>query len=90
MSTAPLQMFDGKRKLLLQDAAGTYAEVVASAAVLYSTTGEPFLADGPASYNYNADGTINYVQIAAGSDSFRQTWTWTNGQLTSTSGWVKQ
>ena len=40
--------------------------------------------------NYNSDGTVNYVQVVNGADTYRQTLTWVSGQLTAISKWVKQ
>lgn len=57
---------------------------------LLSTTGEYFRADGATTISYNADGTIAYIQITDGSSNYRQTWTWTSGNPTSITGWVKQ
>lgn len=39
--------------------------------------------------SYNADGTVAYVEVVA-SETYRQTWTWSNGLLMSVSRWVKQ
>ncbi len=40
--------------------------------------------------SYNADGTLNYVQVVNGGLTYRQTMTWSSGQLTGVSNWVKQ
>lgn len=42
------------------------------------------------SYNHNPDGSLNYIEVTDGISTWRQTWTWTAGKLTGTSGWVKQ
>lgn len=39
---------------------------------------------------YNADGSINYIQASDGSTTWRQTFSYTAGQLTGISAWVKQ
>jgi hypothetical protein len=68
---------------------GTWSEKVAVGS-LVATNGDSFNADGATTYSYNADDTIAYVQIAATGGTYRQTWTWTAGLLTSTTGWIKQ
>lgn len=60
------------------------------AGVATATNGDVFRLDGATTISYNADNTIAYIQIASGSDNYRQTWTWTSGNLTAVSGWVKQ
>lgn len=42
------------------------------------------------SYNYNSDGSLNYAEVTDGSKTYRQTYTWANGNLTSISAWTKQ
>lgn len=42
------------------------------------------------SYAYNGDGTIQHDQVTDGTNSWRQTYTWTAGRLTGISAWVKQ
>lgn len=39
---------------------------------------------------YNADGTLNYDEVTDGTNSWRQTMTWSSGNLTGTSAWVLQ
>lgn len=39
---------------------------------------------------YNGSGQIDYVQVAAGDSTYRQTMTYTSGKLTGVSAWVKQ
>ena len=39
---------------------------------------------------YNVDGTLNYVDATDGHNVWRQTYTYTAGQLTGISQWVKQ
>lgn len=46
--------------------------------------------DLPQTLVYNGDGTLNYVDATDGTDTWRQTYTWTAGRLTGISGWVKQ
>ena len=58
--------------------------------VLVATNGESFPADGPTAIAYNGDGTIQHVTITSGAASYRQTWTWTSGNVTAITGWVKQ
>lgn len=44
----------------------------------------------PQTLVYNGDGTLNYVEATSGTDTWRQTYTYTAGKLTGISGWVKQ
>lgn len=44
----------------------------------------------PQSLVYNGDGTLNFVQVAVGDTMYRQTLSYTSGQLTGISAWVKQ
>lgn len=39
---------------------------------------------------YNADDTLNYVQVVSAGNTYRQTMTWTSGKMTAVSNWVKQ
>lgn len=39
---------------------------------------------------YNADGTLNYVEITVNGLVYRQTLTYTSGKVTGISEWVKQ
>lgn len=41
-------------------------------------------------FNYNGDGTLNYIQVTSGINTYRQTFTYTTGALTGLSNWVKQ
>jgi hypothetical protein len=73
---------------------GTFAEVVGSVPLTRdSTRAYTFNLDSLAQQLfYNTDGTLNYV--IAGPDqngnSYKQTYTYTSGQLTGISAWVKQ
>ncbi len=42
------------------------------------------------SYNYNVDGTLQYDQVTDGTSIWRKTYSYTAGQLTGESVWVKQ
>lgn len=44
----------------------------------------------PQTYVYNADGTLNYIQVTQGVNTWRQTYTYTGGKITGISAWVKQ
>jgi len=57
---------------------------------IVATNGDVFNGDGPTVYDRAGDGTINHVEITDGGSTYRQTWTWTDGYLTATSGWVLQ
>lgn len=39
---------------------------------------------------YNADNTLNYIQVTVGESIYRQTMTYVAGNLTKISAWVKQ
>lgn len=39
---------------------------------------------------YNADGTLNYIQVTDGANIYRQTLTYTSGRVSAISEWVKQ
>jgi len=55
------------------------------------TKGKPIDPESwPQTLDWNADGTLNYVEATSGVDTWRQTMTYTNGKLTNVSGWVKQ
>lgn len=41
-------------------------------------------------FSYNTDGTIALEQVTNSADIWRQTWTWSSGNLTALSAWVKQ
>jgi hypothetical protein len=62
--------------------------------IIFDSTGNfPLCIDElPQTLIYNADGTLNYV--LAGPDqngnTYKQTYTYTSGQLTGISAWVKQ
>lgn len=40
--------------------------------------------------SYNPDGTLNYIQVVYQGKTYRQTYTYTSGNLTGISRWVKQ
>lgn len=44
----------------------------------------------PQTFTYNADGSLNYAQILYAGSTYRQTYTYTAGNLTGLSEWVKQ
>lgn len=39
---------------------------------------------------YNGDNTLNYIQVTDGVTTWRQTFGYTSGKLTSISAWVRQ
>jgi len=39
---------------------------------------------------YSADGTLNYIQVVDGANTYRQTLTYTAGRVSAISKWVKQ
>lgn len=79
----------GLKKTLTVDTAGLYTRNM-----LIDTTGAyGFSPDYCSCVNtYNTDGTINYVTYTdpITNYSFRRTYTWTSGKITSFTGWVKQ
>lgn len=56
-----------------------------------ATDGNVLELDGSAmTFSYNADGTLNYCETSQSGNTYRQTFSYTNGQVTSVSRWVKQ
>lgn len=41
-------------------------------------------------FAYNGDGTTNYIQVTVRNGTYRQTFTYVAGKVTSISAWVKQ
>lgn len=39
---------------------------------------------------YNVDGTLDYIQVVSGGNTYRQTFTYTSGVVTGISAWTKQ
>lgn len=84
MSSVQIQLYDA--------ATGAFRMATAS------DFGSPAASDGAAlnidslaqTLAWNADGTINYVQVVSGGNTYRQTYTYTSGQVTGISAWVKQ
>lgn len=44
----------------------------------------------PTTFDYNADGTVNYAEVTGSTGTYRQTYTYVSGNLTASTGWVKQ
>ncbi len=44
----------------------------------------------PQIFTYNGDGTVNYITATLGGISYRQTFGYTSGAVTSISQWVQQ
>lgn len=44
----------------------------------------------PQTFAYNTDGSINYVQVVVGINTWRQTYTYSAGKLVSVSDWIEQ
>lgn len=59
---------------------------------VYDSTGNEVLypESWPHIYAHNADGKINYDSITDGTNTWRQTYSYTSGKLTGVSAWVKQ
>lgn len=55
-----------------------------------SSTGDYIPDDLPQTFSYNGDGTINYISVTDGVRTWRQSYTWSSGNLTSISAWVLQ
>ena len=75
-----------------QPVAAIDSATIATAATntIKATNGDVFNADAPAIYARDPDGNIEYIEITDGAAVYRQTWTWTDGFLTATSGWERQ
>jgi len=52
--------------------------------------GLDFSEHGIQDFNYNGDGTINYIQVTIESDVYRQTFSYSNSKVSSISKWIKQ
>jgi len=53
--------------------------------------GRPINPDSwPHTYDWNADGTLNYEEVSNGVGTWRKTYAYNNGQLFTTTAWVKQ
>lgn len=87
--TRPSGSHPGSGRAPLVDDEGRQIVVIEETQLL-STGGEAFNPNGATTISYNADGTIAYIQITDGASNYRQTWTWTSGNPTSITGWVKQ
>jgi hypothetical protein len=48
------------------------------------------LDSSPQTLVYNSNSTLNYIQIIYRASTYRQTFGYTLGKLTSISGWIKQ
>ena len=48
------------------------------------------LGSNPVTFNYNGDGTVNYIQTSSSGHTYRQTFNYTSSVLTSITSWVKQ
>jgi hypothetical protein len=46
--------------------------------------------DAPETYTYNSDGTIAAITKTHNSETWVATFTWSAGNMTAYSGWVKQ
>ena len=59
---------------------------------VFDSTGSVKVQPGtwPQTYNYNADGTLNYEEITDGTSTWRRTYTYVGGQVTAITAWVKQ
>lgn len=70
---------------------GTHAPVVVAAGGAAGSDGIALNLDALAqSLVYNGDGTLQYIQVVSGGNTYRQTFTYTSGSLTAISAWVKQ
>lgn len=56
-----------------------------------ASDGTVLLLDSSAmTFSYNADDTVNYCEVSQSGNTYRQTFTHVNGNVTSISRWVKQ
>lgn len=46
--------------------------------------------DAPQTLAYNVDDTLNYIEVTDGTNTWRQTYTYTDGNLAAISGWILQ
>jgi hypothetical protein len=70
---------------------GTHAEVVQSYSGTKTSDGSIVNVESlPQTLAYNADGTLNYIQITDGVSIWRQTLTYASGKVVAISKWVKQ
>lgn len=44
----------------------------------------------PQVFSYNSDGTLAYIQVVIDGQTYRQSFTYTSGNLTLISNWVRQ
>lgn len=69
---------------------------VSSAGAEVATNGDSINTDAwPQAYNYNVDGTLNYEEVTGTppggtSGTYRRTYSYSNGKISSITGWVKQ
>ncbi len=69
------------------------AQIPSSLAVdcALSTTGEYlYVGSWPWSASYNGDGTMAYEETTDGTSTWRRTYTYASGRVTTITGWVKQ
>lgn len=81
---------------------GTFAEVVAADVIVDGievsgrvlvTASDGVLLELAAlspSMTYNGDGTLNYVEVTYDANTYRQTFSYSGGRVSSITGWVKQ
>lgn len=50
----------------------------------------PELAIGLQTFNYNPDGTLNYVDMVVSGTTYRQTYSYSGGKVSQISAWVAQ
>lgn len=60
-------------------------------AAVLDSTGAAIAPDSwPRTFTYNADGTLNYEQVTDGTSTWRKTYGYAAGKVSSESDWVKQ
>ena len=80
----PVIPFSSKMTANVTDPVPTFASVTADDGVVFSPDS---LAQ---TLNYNLDDTLNYVEVVYGGNTYRQTLTYSGGNVTAVSEWVKQ
>lgn len=60
-------------------------------ATIMANDGQQFDPDEcPMSLNWNGDGTLNYIEVKHAAYTYRQSYGYTDGKVSSIGGWVKQ
>jgi hypothetical protein len=87
-----LQQIGGGKLQTFEDMGdGTNAPTVWSVSGALATDGTVLDLNSLAqTLSYNGNNTVNYIQVTLNDNTYRQTFGYTNGNLTSVSEWIKQ